>query len=238
MKIINFIYMSFFHPTEPIIRSKQYHLEIQDLTELLEIHLKFGNITLLSNLYTRIDLAFLLWGGISLIIFLIAQFLPISWSTQAYLWSILTLAGTVAMMVLSYYWVKLKRVAWMLYGWAGLMVLGLGLTNLGIFWGWSEILIHICPLWLGLCGLGYLGTGIGLHSRAFLIAGFLHLLGILLLPYFINWQFLISGIILGGTLLFLAEFKWDMSSPLESYLLASEEITFNHKQHQQQQIQV
>jgi hypothetical protein len=93
-------------------------------------------------------------------------------------------------------------------------------------------------LWLGLCGLGYLGTGIGLHSRALLIAAFLHLLGILLLPYFINWQFLISGLILGGTLLFLAEFKWDMCSPLESYLLVPEEITFNRKQHQRQQIQV
>ncbi|MBD2482901.1 hypothetical protein H6G57_12870 [Planktothrix sp. FACHB-1365] len=229
--------MSFFHPTEPIIRSKQNHLDIQDLKGLLKINLKFGNITLLSSFYTRIDQVFLLWGWISLIIFAIAQFLPISWITQAYWWSILTIVGTIGMMALSYYWVQVERLTWMVYWWVALMVLGLGLTNLGIFWGWSEILMNLCPLWLGLCALGYLGTGIGLHSRAFLIAGFIHFWGIFLLPYFIGWQFLISGLILGGTLLFFAEVQWDMRSQIESYLLTAEEMAFNQEQHQRRQIQ-
>lgn len=228
--------MAFFNPTEPIIRSKQPELDIQDLKGLLKINLKLGNITILSSFYTRIDQVFLLWGWISLLIFIIAQFLPISWITQAYLWSTLTVIGTLAMTGLSYYWVKIEQVTWIVYWWMLLMLIGLGLTNLGIFGGWGDILMNLCPLWLGLCSLGYIGTGIGLRSRAFLLAGFLHIIGIFLLPYLIAWQFLASGLIMGGTLLFFAEVQWDMRSPIESYLLTAEELAFNQQQHQRRQI--
>lgn len=228
--------MTFFNPTEPIIRSKQPELDIQDLTGLLKINLKFGKITILSSFYTRIDQVFLLWGWISLIIFIIAQFLPISWMTQAYWWSILTVIGTLGMTGLSYYWVKIEQVAWIVYWWMLLMLIGLGLTNLGIFGAWGDILMNLCPLWLGLCALGYIGTGIGLRSRAFLLAGFLHIIGMFLLPYLIGWQFLASGLIMGGTLLFFAEVQWDMRSPIESYLLTAEELAFNQQQHQRRQM--
>lgn len=228
--------MTFFNPTEPIIRIKQPELDIQDLKGLLKIHLKLGNITILSSFYTRIDQVFLLWGWISLIIFMIAQFLPISWITQAYWWSTLTIIGTLGMTGLSYYWVKIEQVAWIVYWWMLLMLIGLILTNFGIFGGWSDILMSLCPLWLGLCAFGYLGTGIGLRSRAFLIAGFLHIIGIFLLPYLISWQFLASGLIMGGTLLFFAEVQWDMRSPIESYLLTAEQLAFNQQQHQRRQM--
>lgn len=228
--------MAFFNQTEPIIRSKQPELDIQDLKGLLKINLKLGNITILSSFYTRIDQVFLLWGWISLIIFMIAQFLPVSWITQAYWWSTLTIVGTLGMTGLSYYWVKVERVAWIVYWWMLLMVIGLTLTNFGIFGGWSNILMNLCPLWLGLCAFGYLGTGIGLRSRAFLMAGILHIISIPLLPYLISWQFLVSGLIMGGTLLFFAEVQWDMRSPIESYLLTAEELAFNQQQYQRRQI--
>ncbi|HAJ63681.1 MAG TPA: hypothetical protein DCP31_34325, partial [Cyanobacteria bacterium UBA8543] len=89
--------MSFFNPSEPIIRSKQESLDFQDRQGLLRIHLELGNKTLISAFYTRIDQVFILWGFISAIIFVSAQFVPISWVIQAGFWSVLTLFGTVAM---------------------------------------------------------------------------------------------------------------------------------------------
>jgi hypothetical protein len=47
------------------------------------------------------------------------------------------------------------------------MLLGLVLTDLGIFLGWEKVLANLCPLWLGMRSLGYLGTGFAVPSRAF-----------------------------------------------------------------------
>jgi len=90
-----------------------------------------------------------------------------------------------------------------------LMLLGLVITDLGIFLGWGTVLMHLCPLWLGLVAIGYLCTGFGMRSRTLMIIGLIHLLGIAILPYVGSWQFLATGIIMGGSVLVLAEFQWD-----------------------------
>ncbi|MEO9126248.1 MAG: hypothetical protein ABI262_16450, partial [Microcoleus sp.] len=96
--------MTFFNPCEPLIRSKQEHLDVQDLAGLLRLHWKVGNITLFSGFYTRIDQTFLLWALVTAGIFFTAQFVPLSWSFQAILWSTVTLIGTAIMAVLTLFW--------------------------------------------------------------------------------------------------------------------------------------
>ncbi len=63
------------------------------------------------------------------------------------------------------------------------MLLGLLLTDLGIFLGWGKVLANLCPLWLGMSGVGYFLTGLAVRSRTLLTASLFHLLGILILPY-------------------------------------------------------
>ena len=222
--------MDFFNPTEPIIRQKQDHLDVQDLKGLLKLNWKLGNKTLISNAYTRIDQVFLIWGWMTLVIFAIAQFMPISWTTQAYWWSALTVFGTLGMVALTRWWVRIEQVSWLLYGWTVLMAVGLGLTNFGIFWGQSQILLNLCPLWLVVCGVGYFLTAFALRSRAFFVAGLIHVLGIFLLSVFPMWQFLTTGLIMAGTMLFLAETQWDMRPPVESPFLTLQELAFNREQ--------
>lgn len=41
------------------------------------------------------------------------------------------------------------------------MLVGTLLTDLGIFLNWGFVLLNLCPIWLGLSALGYLGTGWG-----------------------------------------------------------------------------
>ncbi|NEQ25840.1 MAG: hypothetical protein F6K28_43650, partial [Microcoleus sp. SIO2G3] len=90
-----------------------------------------------------------------------------------------------------------------------LMLFGLVVTDLGIFLGWPEVLMNLCPLWLGLIALGYFCTGVVMRSRTLMLTGLVHLLSIWILPYCGAWQFLATGIITGGSVLLLAEFQWD-----------------------------
>ncbi len=64
-----------------------------------------------------------------------------------------------------------------------MILLGLLLTDFGIFLGWERVLANLCPLWLGMSGVGYFLTGLAVRSRALLTASLFHLLGILILPY-------------------------------------------------------
>jgi hypothetical protein len=96
-----------------------------------------------------------------------AQFFPVHWMLQAGLRSVFCLGGTAEMVSRTYSWVKIERLTWVLYGWVILMLLGLVLTDLGIFLGWEKVLANLCPLWLGMRSLGYLGTGFAVPSRAF-----------------------------------------------------------------------
>ncbi|EDX73850.1 hypothetical protein MC7420_5730 [Coleofasciculus chthonoplastes PCC 7420] len=228
--------MNFFNPTEPIIRTKQHALDYQDRQGLLRLHWQLGRKTLLSAFYTRIDQVFLFWGIICAMIFITAQFLPISWKLQAGLWSGLTLIGIAAMVVLTNFWVKVERLNWLLYFWGVLMIGGVIITDLSIFLGWGNVLIRLCHLWLGLCAVGYIGTGVGMRSRAFTLAGIIHLLGIALLNYVGGWQFLTTGIVMTASLLMFAETQWDMRPPIEYKLLTLEQRQFNQQQHQLRQL--
>jgi hypothetical protein len=226
-----------FNTSQPFLRFKQKQLDIQDLCGLLQIRWQVGQKTLLYAVYTRIDQVFLIWGGITAAIFTTAQFFPISWQSQAIAWSILTLVGTTVMAYLTDFWVKVEQMRWVVYLWAGLMALGLAITDCGIFWGIGSILMYLCPLWLGLSAVGYFGMALGMQSRTFTLAGILHLLGIALLPYASAWQFLLTGAIMASCLLILAELQWDMRyRPASEYqLLTAKEQQFNQQQHQLRQ---
>ncbi|HBB35261.1 MAG TPA: hypothetical protein DDZ80_01540 [Cyanobacteria bacterium UBA8803] len=229
--------MSFFNPTTPILRCKQEALDFQDRQGLLRLHWQIGRNTIVSGFYTRIDQVFILWGLICATIFITAQFLPINWAIQATLWSGLTLIGTVGMIVLTHFWVKVERLIWVLYCWVILMLAGVVVTDLSIFLGWGEVLISLCPLWLGLSAIGYACTGVGMRSRAFILASLVHLLGIAILPYVAGWQFLATGLIMAASLLVFAELQWDMRLPIVEYgLLTLEQKQFNKEQHQLRQL--
>ncbi|MBD2385683.1 hypothetical protein [Cylindrospermum sp. FACHB-282] len=201
--------MSFFNYSIPPLRRKQLTIEIEKLEGLWYVNWQIGKIRLYSTFYTRIDQACIFWSLLIIPMFMTAQFLPIGWNLQATLWSILSFIGITLMVIWTSHWVKAKRVSWLLYCWVLLMLFGVILTDLSIFIGWGEILIHLCPLWLGLSTLGYLCTGLAVRSRAFIFTGIVHLIGIFILPYIGPWQFLSTGGLMVLCLLILAEFQWD-----------------------------
>ena len=203
--------MNLLHSTKPILRRKQRDIYCQEYQSLVSLYLKIAGKTLYSGLYSCLDQVFIIWGLIVAAIFVTAQFLPISWTTQAIVWSILTLAGTLSMMILTHFWVKQQQLNWILYLWVMLMVSGVILTDCSIFLGWGWLLIHLSHLWLGLCSLGYIITALGLNSRALLLVGLGHLLGIFSLPYVMGWEFLATAGIMVVSLLVLAETQWDHS---------------------------
>ncbi len=224
--------MALFNIQEPIVRRKQEALDFQDRQGLWQLRLKIKSKTLFSSFYTRIDQVFVIWGLISAVIFITAQFAPIDWITQATFWSVLTVIGTVSMTYLTHFWVRVERLRWVLYAWIVLMLGGVIITDLGIFLGWGRVLMHLCHLWLGLSAVGYFATGWGLRSRAFTISGIFHLLGILLLPYCLGWQFLTTGMIMTVNLLVFAETQWDMRPPIDNYgLLTEAQKQFNQEQY-------
>ena len=224
--------MTFFNYNQPILRWKQKAVDIQDHRGLFVFKLSRQNQTLVSTIYTRVDQSFGVWGLLSALIFMTAQFTTISWTIQAVCWSVLTLTGVIAMFGLTHFWVKVERVSWIVSWWSWLMLSGVVLTDVGIFGGWGQILMYLCHLWLGLSAVGYLVTGLGLHSRALLIAATIHLLGMLALPYCIGWQFLLTGLVMTANLLFLAQVQWDMRPPLGNYnVLSEEQKQFNQEQH-------
>jgi hypothetical protein len=228
--------MTAFSTAQPILRRKQHALDVQDLEGLLHIDIKIKDVKLFSGFYTRIDQVFILWGSITAVIFLTAQFLTLNWTDQAMLWSVLTLVGSWGTCNLAWYWVTVERLRWVVYAWVGLMIGGVLLTNWGIFGGGWVVLPHLCRLWLGLSGIGYLVTAWGLRSRAFLVSGLLHLVAIALLPYFPAWQFLFTGIVTAGILFLLAEVQWDMQSTTKNQLLTVVQKQFNQRQNELRQL--
>ncbi|MEG4483530.1 hypothetical protein [Microcoleus sp. D2_18a_B4] len=206
--------MTFFNYSVPPLRRKQINIELQDLEGLWQVQFPLGKDRFYSQFYTCLDRTCLLWSLLLIAMFGTAQFLSVSWMLQAGLWSALSLVGTAAMVSMTYSWVKIERLIWVLYGWVILMLLGLLLTDLAIFLSWGKVLANLCPLWLGMSGIGYLGTGFAVRSRALLAASLFHLLGILILPYTGGWLFLFTGAIMVFSLLVLAELQWDMRQPI------------------------
>lgn len=224
--------MSLFNSAEPIIRRKQHALDFQDRRGLLTLKLQIINKTLFKSIYTRIDQVFVLWGLITAVIFFTAQFATIDWITQAAFWTVLTVVGTVAMIILTNFWVTVERLRWVLYTWIVLMLAGVGITDFGLYSGSGTILMNLCPIWLALSAVGYFATGLGLRSRAFMLAGLFHLLGIVILPLCIGWQFLVTGLVMTANLLMFAETQWDMRPPIDNYgLLTKEQQQFNREQY-------
>ncbi|MEG5171677.1 hypothetical protein [Microcoleus sp. B3-D7] len=206
--------MTFFNYSVPPLRRKQLNIEVQDLEGLWQVHFPLGKDRFYSQFYTCLDRTCLLWSLLLIPIFGTAQFFSVSWMLQAGLWSVLSLVGTAAMVSMTHSWVKIERLAWVLYGWVILMLLGLLLTDLAIFLRWGKVLANLCPLWLGMSGIGYLGTGFAVRSRALLAASLFHLLGILIVPYTEGWSFLFTGTVMVFSLLVLAELQWDMHQPI------------------------
>ncbi|HEY9750532.1 MAG TPA: hypothetical protein V6C63_17755, partial [Allocoleopsis sp.] len=95
MNLVGQINFNFFNFDIPLLRLKESAFAIEDLPGLWRIHWQVGEQTIVSTFYTRIDQACILWGVISIAIFVTAHFLPISWSLQAIFWSVLTVVGTV-----------------------------------------------------------------------------------------------------------------------------------------------
>lgn len=71
-----------------------------------------------------------------------------------------------------------------------------------------------------------------MRSRAFVVMGFIHLLGILVLPYCGIMQFLSTGLIITVSLLLLAELQWDMQSSSDYKQLTPQQKQFNQAQPQ------
>ncbi|MEG3869007.1 hypothetical protein [Microcoleus sp. Z1_B2] len=206
--------MTFFNNSVPPLRRKQLNIEVPELEGLWQVQFPLGKDRFYSQFYTCLDRTCLLWSLLLIPMFGTAQFFSVSWMLQAGLWSALSLVGTAAMVSMTYSWVKIERLLWVLYGWVILMLLGLLLTDLAIFLSWGKVLANLCPLWLGMSGIGYLGTGFAVRSRALLAASLLHLVGILILPYTGGWSFLFTGTVMVFSLLVLAELQWDMRQPI------------------------
>jgi len=75
-----------------------------------------------------------------------------------------------------------------------------------------------------------------MRSRAFILAGIVHLSGIVALPYVGTLQFLTTGIMMALSLLLFAEVQWDMRPPIEYSLLSLEQKQFNKEQYQLRQL--
>jgi hypothetical protein len=214
--------MTFFNYSVPPLRRKQVNMDVQKLEGLWQVQFPLGKDRFYSKFYTGLDRACLLWSLLLIPIFGTAQFFPVSWILQAGLGSVFSLVGTAARVSLTYSWVKIERLTWVLYGWVILMLLGLLLTDLGIFLGWEKVFANLCPLWLGMSGIGYLGIGLTVRSCALLAASFFHLSRILILPYTDCWSFLFTGTVMVFSLLVLAELQWDMRHPINYAALTPE----------------
>lgn len=207
--------MSFFNVEVPIFTRKRSAFDVPAMPGIWRFHLQIQDKVLYSSFYTRHDQACLLWGIISALIFITAQFFPISWGIQTIVAFSLTGMGIIGMMQLTWKFVVFERLGWVLGSWAILMSSGAIATLQGMFGGWTWALINICPLWLSLSGLGYLVTSLGMRSRLFLLLSLIHLLGIMVLPSFPAWKPLITGFIISGSAFFIAEFQWDANGVCE-----------------------
>ena len=120
--------------------------------------------------------------------------------------------------VLTYFWVKVERLRWVLYAWIVLMLAGVAITDYGIFCGSTTILIHLCDLWLGLSAVGYFCTGIGLRFACLYYGG---IVSYFRYSYFTFVRrlavFLATGLVMTANLLMFAETQWDMRLPIDNY---------------------
>jgi len=201
--------MAFFNHDVPLISRKPPLASAARSSGVWRVHYSLGQAVLWSSFYTRHDQACLNWGILVAYIFAIAQFLPISWATQALMASLLTVVGSVVMTWLMWRYTYMEQLAWILYSWLGLMLLGTIITDLSVWNAWGAVLIRLCPLWLALCGVGYFITALGMRSRLILLCSALHFGTIGLLPFWMTHQLLLTGAVISGSVMLLAQLQWD-----------------------------
>lgn len=193
---------------------------MQDLNGLLRVHLKQIpqqiprplSVELPSLCFTEIDQAFLIWGGVTLAIFALAQFSALGWATQAVIDAALTGTGIATTSGLTWRLASSENLRWVIFLWAGLMFTGMLTTTCGIFYGVSFILANLCLLWLSLCAIGYGAMAVWMRSRAFSASCIVHVLAIIGLHYYPSFQFIGSGLIIAVTLFFFSIVPWDMQA--------------------------
>ena len=192
-----------------IFQLKQDLVDPVDLHGILRLQLGRQDKFFVATYFTRLDQALLIWGAVTAAIFLIAQFYFIDWHTQAIIWSALSGAAILTAGRLTWFWVTTRNQRWILYGWSLLVVCGLYLTDYGIVVGWGVILGNLCSMWLALSALGYFATGIGIQAKALILMSIVHLCSIPILTIFPTWQFLLTGVVMSGSLFCLAAFQWE-----------------------------
>ncbi|MEO1623342.1 MAG: hypothetical protein AAFU53_20235 [Cyanobacteria bacterium J06632_3] len=173
---------------------------IQKLSALPSVH------------FTEIDQAFIVWGAITLAIFSLGQFSPLSWTIQAVLDAALTGAGIATTSGLTWAIAVQAKLRWVIFLWAGLMAAGTVVTAYGVFFSSVLILSNLCLLWLGLCAVGYGAMAVGMRSRCFTAACLVHFAAMLFLNCTLGCQFFSSGLIMASTLFFFSFVQWDMQS--------------------------
>ncbi|EDX85843.1 hypothetical protein S7335_3546 [Synechococcus sp. PCC 7335] len=207
---------------DPLETFKSGSLGMQDLSGLLETHLRQRIQNWPSFCFSIIDQAFLIWGGLTLIIFLIGQFSSVSWMTQATFDAALTGVGIASTSSLTWALINDERLNWVILLWAGLMTAGIVVTAYGIYGGVSTLMVSLCPIWMGLCALGYGAMAVGMRSHAFTAACLVHTLAIMLLYNQPNWQYLTTGLVISSTLLFFSIVPWDMQIAETDTLISSQ----------------
>lgn len=207
-----------FDRTRPILQPKRNNLSYEELDGVIYVGQNLTQTAPEASLsgqlspllyYTRLDQALLLWAIAVAIIFLTAQFRAFDWHQQAKLWSGLTLATLLLSSIRAWPWAAAQNLRWLIYWWGGLMVVGLGLTDWGIYGSVAPLLRNLCPLWLSLSALGYGVTAVGMGSRALLGIVVIHGIALGLLQLWPAWLFLITGSAIAGCLLLLAQLQWD-----------------------------
>jgi hypothetical protein len=193
----------------PIFKFKQPLPNPEELPGILRLRWGTAERVFLDTYYTRLDQALALWGCVSAVIFLTAQFGHLTWTVQAIAWSSLTFLAIPMTFWLTWHWACAKQFRWVIYFWSLLILSGIFLTNYGIFGPSVVILMNLCPGWLGLCVLGYWLTAIGIQSGALILIGFVHLCAIPLLALMPQEQFFLTGIVMTGSLWALAAWQWD-----------------------------
>jgi len=166
--------------------------------------------------FTEIDQAFLIWGALTLVMFSMGQFSTLNWATQAIADAVLTGIGIATTSGLTWAIASSAKLRWVILLWAVLMSAGTIATAYGIFYGSALILANLCLLWLGLCAAGYGVMAVGMRSRCFTAAFWVHLSAIIgftsTVAYTANWQFFSSGLVMASTLFFFSVVPWDMEA--------------------------
>ena len=212
---------------QPMLRPKQYTLDIQELPGVWQ----FRHSVLGYAIYTRVDQVCLLWGVLALLMFAAAPVSQVGWQQLALAWSGLTVMGVASMIAMVSFWARVERLMWLVYSWSVLMLLGTAVTDWGVFGSVGSVLLNLCPLWLGLCAIGHGLTGWGMRSRAFLWLAGGHGLAALIITQLGSWQYVATGVIISGSLLVLAQLRWDMRPPINYAFLSDRQQTFNRRTH-------